>query len=91
MQVPHPARRGAGHAASSTTTRNRLEIADPGANPFNAQVTGGGIEIKPRPRCVDNDDVPDGTECKGGECRPIIMCDGPMAGPGSASTTVRRV
>jgi hypothetical protein len=24
---------------------------------------------------------PPGTECKGGECRPIIICSGPMAGP----------
>ncbi|HSQ00123.1 MAG TPA: Dickkopf N-terminal cysteine-rich domain-containing protein [Candidatus Dormibacteraeota bacterium] len=60
----------------------RLEIADPGANPFNAQVTGGAIQINPRPPCVSDDMCPDGTECKGNECRPIIMCDGPMAGPG---------
>lgn len=60
----------------------RLEIADPGANPFNAQVSGGAIAINPRPHCVDDEMCPDGTECKGNECRPIIMCDGPMAGPG---------
>jgi Tol biopolymer transport system component len=60
----------------------RLEIADPGANPFNAEVSGGGIQINPRPMCVDDEMCPEGTECKGNECRPIIMCDGPMAGPG---------
>jgi Tol biopolymer transport system component len=61
---------------------NRLEIADPGANPFNAEVSGGAIEIKERPPCVGPDECPLGTECKGNECRPIIECDGPMAGPG---------
>ena len=61
---------------------NRLEIADPGANPFNAQVSGGLFEIKPRPPCDEQTPCPDGTECKGNECRPIIDCDGPMAGPG---------
>lgn len=60
----------------------RLEIADPGANPFNAQVTGGAVVVSPRPRCVDDSMCPEGTECKGNECRPIIECDGPMAGPG---------
>jgi hypothetical protein len=60
----------------------RVEIADPGANPFNAEIEGGAIEILPRPPCEDNSMCPPGTECKGGQCRPIIMCDGPMAGPG---------
>jgi len=60
----------------------RLEIADPGANPFNAQVGGGAIVVNPRPPCETDDMCPDGTECKGNECRPIIDCDGPMAGPG---------
>lgn len=70
---------GSGQLAYDT---QRLEIADPGANPFNAQVAGGAIEINPRPRCVSDDMCPVGTECKGNECRPIIICDGPMAGPG---------
>ncbi|MGD9763356.1 MAG: hypothetical protein AB7V27_06560 [Candidatus Binatia bacterium] len=61
---------------------NRIEIADPGANPFTAAVTGGAVEIQQRPTCTDNSMCPEGTECKGGECRPIIMCEGPMAGPG---------
>jgi hypothetical protein len=61
---------------------NRLEIADPGANPFHAEVTGGVFEVKPRPACETNEMCPEGTECKGNECRPIIDCDGPMAGPG---------
>lgn len=61
---------------------NRLEIADPAFNEFNAEVTGGAIEIQPRPTCETDEECPEGTECKGGECRPIIECDGPMAGPG---------
>lgn len=65
-----------------TYDTQRLEIADPGANPFNAQVGGGAVVVSPRPRCVDDSMCPEGTECKGNECRPIIECDGPMAGPG---------
>lgn len=61
---------------------NRLEIADPGANEFDAQVSGGAIDIRQRPPCETDDMCPEGTECKGNECRPIIDCDGPMAGPG---------
>ncbi len=60
----------------------RQEIADPGANPFNAEVEGGEIEVLPRPPCEDNSMCPPGTRCQGGECRPIIDCNGPMAGPG---------
>jgi Tol biopolymer transport system component len=72
-------------AAASGQLNNdpqRLEIADPGANPFNAEVTGGAIQINPRPRCTTDDMCPDGTECKGNECRPIIDCDNPQSGPG---------
>jgi hypothetical protein len=64
-----------------TYDTNRLEIADPGANPFNAEVAGGGITVNPRGMCMNNAQCPPGTECKGGECRPIIDCDGPMSGP----------
>ena len=60
----------------------RLEIADPGANPFNAEVMGGAIQINPRPHCEGDDMCPEGTECKGNECRPIIDCDNPQSGPG---------
>ena len=67
--------------AQLTYDLQRLQIGDPGANQFNAEITGGAIEIKPRPPCENNSMCPDGTECKGGECRPIIVCDGPMAGP----------
>jgi Tol biopolymer transport system component len=59
----------------------RLEIGDPQHAKFNAEITGGAIEIKQRPPCETNDMCPLGTECKGGECRPIIECSGPMAGP----------
>ena len=60
----------------------RLEIGDPNANQFNAQITGGAIEIQQRPTCpLPPEMCPEGTECKGGECRPIVSCDGPMAGP----------
>jgi len=61
---------------------NRLEIADFGANKFNAQVTGGAITINPPTTCTTDDMCPDGTNCKDGQCKPIIQCDGPMAGPG---------
>lgn len=60
---------------------DRLEIADPAFNEFNAEVSGGAIEVQPRPACPPAE-CPEGTECKGGECRPVIECDGPMAGPG---------
>lgn len=60
----------------------RLEIADPNANPFNATVTGGAIQVNERPPCTSSEECPEGTECKGGECRPKIACSGPMAGPG---------
>jgi hypothetical protein len=60
----------------------RVEIADPAFNEFTAVVNGGAVVVQPRPRCVDQTMCPEGTECKGGECRPIIECDGPMAGPG---------
>jgi len=60
----------------------RVEIADPAFNEFTAVVNGGAVDVQPRPRCVDQEMCPEGTECKGGECRPIIDCDGPMAGPG---------
>jgi Tol biopolymer transport system component len=59
----------------------RLEIGDPNSAKFNAEVTGGAIDIQERPTCEDNSMCPEGTECKGGECRPIIVCSGPMAGP----------
>jgi Tol biopolymer transport system component len=68
--------------AQLTFDLSRLEIADPGANKFNAQITGGAVEVKERTKCTTDEMCPDGTECKGGECRPIIPCDGPMAGPG---------
>lgn len=60
----------------------RLEIGDPNSAKFNAEVTGGVIQINERPTCdPENPMCPEGTECKGGECRPIIVCSGPMAGP----------
>jgi hypothetical protein len=60
----------------------RLKITDPGANLFNPEITGGAIEILETPPCPEPPDMcPPGTECRGGECRPIIMCSGPMAGP----------
>jgi len=59
----------------------RLEIGDPQHAKFNAEITGGAIDIQQRPPCTTNEMCPLGTECKGGECRPIIECSGPMAGP----------
>jgi Tol biopolymer transport system component len=79
LRIAPAAAPGSGQLTYDT---QRLEIADPGANPFNAQVSGGTVVVAPRPRCTDDSMCPDGTECKGNECRPIIECDGPMAGPG---------
>ncbi|MGH3644355.1 MAG: dockerin type I domain-containing protein, partial [Mycobacterium sp.] len=63
---------------------NRLEIADPGSNKFNAEVTGGAIEIKESTTpCTTDEMCPDGTQCKDGVCKPIIECNGPMSGPES--------
>jgi hypothetical protein len=59
----------------------RLEIGDPQFNQFNAQATDGAVTINPRGPCEDNSMCPEGTECKDGECRPIVDCSGPMAGP----------
>lgn len=59
----------------------RLQIGDPSSNQFNAEITGGAIEIQTTPPCMTNEMCPPGTECKGGFCRPIIECSGPMAGP----------
>ena len=43
---------------------------------------GGAIEINPRPPLHDHEMCPlRHRMCQGGECRPIIECDGPMAGP----------
>ena len=55
----------------------RLQITDPGANLFSPEITGGAIEILSRRRVPEPPTcVPEGTECKGGECRPIIECRG---------------
>lgn len=59
----------------------RLEIGDPQFNQFNAQATDGAVTINPRGPCEDSSMCPEGTECKDGECRPIVDCSGPMAGP----------
>ena len=59
----------------------RLEIGDPNSAKFDAEVSGGAIEILPPTPCEDTSMCPEGTECKGGECKPIIVCSGPMAGP----------
>jgi len=60
----------------------RLEIGDPAFSPFNAQATDGSITINEGTPCVDDNDCPEGTRCRDGVCKPIIECDGPMAGPG---------
>ncbi len=59
----------------------RFEIGDSTGNAFGASVTPGSVTVEPAPPCEDNDDCPDGTECKGGVCKPVIECSGPTAGP----------
>ena len=47
-----------------------------------ALVTGGAITINASTPCMTDAMCRDGTECKAGVCKPIIVCDDPMAGPG---------
>jgi hypothetical protein len=61
---------------------NRLEIADPQANTFSAQASGGAVVVtESTTPCTTDEMCPTGTQCKGGVCKPIVTCDGPMAGP----------
>jgi Tol biopolymer transport system component len=57
------------------------EIADNAGNKFNAVVAGGAIDIMESSTCMNDSMCPDGTSCKGGVCKPVIQCSGPMAGP----------
>lgn len=54
----------------------RLEIGDPAFNQFNAEVINGIVEITEAPDCGPNMECPDGLECVGGKCVPIIECEG---------------
>ena len=67
---------------NSTTTCSRLEIADPTANKFNAQITGGAIEIQPRGVLATTQNMcPEGTSARAATCKPIVACSRPDGRP----------
>jgi Tol biopolymer transport system component len=64
-----------GTESSLMPVLSRLEIGDPFASQFHAEVTGGAIRVLEAIPCMTDEDCPPGTQCLGGFCRPIIECD----------------
>ena len=60
--------------ADLTPDTLRVEIGDPDGRPFNAVVNAGKIKVVSSPPCTQDMDCPEGTQCRGGVCVPIVMC-----------------
>jgi Cys-rich repeat protein len=63
-----------GSMADLTPDTLRLEIGDPNHMPFDAMVNAGRITVVAPPPCMEDMDCPEGTQCRGGVCVPIVTC-----------------
>ncbi len=59
---------------------SRFEIGDGVGARFGAEFTSGAVTVKIQP-CTMDSECPDGLDCRGGMCVPIIPCNGPTSGP----------